>query len=486
MSSKLDPAGECVESTLMGLRVRGSRFGAPMLCLVALCVGLMVGQPFVHAAALPVGFSESLVASGLSRPTAMAFAPDGRLFVAQQGGQLRVVKEGVLLPDPFLTVTVNSSGERGLLGIAFDPDFGRNQFVYVYYTATTPFIHNRVSRFTASGDVAAPNSEAFILDLDPLSGAENHNGGAMHFGRDGKIYIATGENANRDNAQSLNNLLGKILRINPDGTIPEDNPFYEAATGNYRAIWAIGLRNPFTFALQPGTDRMFINDVGEGTWEEINDGLPGANFGWPICEGDCVPSRPDLRNPIHRYANDASTCAITGGAFYNPMTPQFPAEFVGDYFFSDFCGGWIKRFDPLSGQVADFATGIANPVDLKVAQDGSLYYLARGNGSVFQVRTAGPGGSTLTPTPTQTPTISPSPTFESAPPTPSVTPTQPRGPKGTPLATTQATLTSQATLTATSASQSTSTATRTPTASMTPGSGTATSPTPTFFKRPRT
>src|SRR6266566_7508048 len=194
------------------------------------------------AATLPPGFTEAQVGSNLSgSPTAMAFAPDERLFVCQQGGQLRVIKNGALLPTPFLAVTVDSSGERALLGVAFDPGFSANHFVYIYYTATTPVTHNRVSRFTANGDVAVPGSEVALLDLNPLSSATNHNGGAMHFGPDGKLYIAAGENATPSNSQTLSNLLGKILRINPDGTIPPDNPFFGSATGNNRSIWALGL-----------------------------------------------------------------------------------------------------------------------------------------------------------------------------------------------------------------------------------------------------
>src|SRR4051812_26298072 len=177
-----------------------------------------------QAATVPAAFSDETVATGLSSPTAMAFAPDGRLFVCQQGGQLRVIKNGSLLATPFLTVSVNSSGERGLLGIAFDPSFLSNHFVYVYYTATTPAVHNRISRFTANGDVAVSGSELMLMDLENLSSATNHNGGAMHFGPDGKLYIAVGENANRDNAQTLANRLGKVLRINTDGSIPSDNP----------------------------------------------------------------------------------------------------------------------------------------------------------------------------------------------------------------------------------------------------------------------
>src|SRR6185436_8299381 len=153
---------------------------------------------------------ETRVTGGLADPTAMAFAPDGRLFVAQQGGQLRVIKNGALLATPFLTVTVSSSGERGLLGVAFDPGFATNGFVYVYYTATTPAIHNRVSRFTASGDVAVSGSQQVLLDLPNLSTAENHNGGAIHFGRDGKLYVAVGENASPSRAPSLTSTFGKI------------------------------------------------------------------------------------------------------------------------------------------------------------------------------------------------------------------------------------------------------------------------------------
>ena len=224
----------------------------------------------------------------------MAFAPDGRLFVCEQGGRLRVIKNGVLLATPFVTVSTDSSGERGLLGIAFDPDFANNQFVYAYYTATTPTLHNRVSRFTANGDVAVPGSETIILDLNNLSSADNHNGGAMHFGIDGKLYIAVGENANPPNAQTLSNLLGKMLRINADGSIPTDNPFFNTASGVNRAIWALGLRNPFTFTVQPGTGRIFINDVGQDTSEEINDGIAGSNYGWPVTEG--ATSDPRFRS----------------------------------------------------------------------------------------------------------------------------------------------------------------------------------------------
>ena len=354
-----------------------------------LCLAVSIAAftaSFATAATVPAGFTDSVVASGLTIPTAMALAPDGRVFVCEQSGALRVIKNGALLPSPFLTVTVDSSGERGLLGVAFDPNFVSNQLVYIYYTATTPSVHNRISRFTASGDVALAGSEVVLMDLPNLSAATNHNGGALHFGPDGTLFVAVGDNANGANAQTLTTRLGKLLRITSTGGIPTNNPFFNDATGDNRAIWALGVRNPFTFSFQEGSGRMFINDVGENTWEEINDGIAGSNYGWPNCEGFCNPPNPNFRDPIFQYANDATTCAITGGAFYNPQINQFPANFVGNYFFADFCGGWIRRLDPANGNVvSDFATGISNPVDLKVSADGFLYYLARGAGAVGRI-----------------------------------------------------------------------------------------------------
>ena len=342
--------------------------------------------PIEAAATLPAGFAETTIASGMSSPTAMAFAPDGRLFVAEQTGALRVIKNGALLAMPFTTLSVNSSGERGLLGVAFDPGFSSNNYVYLYYTTSSSPVHNRLSRFTANGDVVMPGSEVILLDLDNLSSATNHNGGAIHFGPDGKLYIAVGENANAANAQSFSNLLGKMLRINKDGTIPSDNPFYGSATGKNRAIWALGLRNPFTFAFQPGTGRMFINDVGQSAWEEIDDGIAASNYGWPATEGQTA--NPAYRSPLYAYGHGSTSttgCAITGGAFYNPATVQFPASYTGKYFFADYCTGWIRLFDPATSTASGFATGISAPVDLQVSSDGSLYYLYRGSGAVKRI-----------------------------------------------------------------------------------------------------
>jgi glucose/arabinose dehydrogenase len=385
-------------------RISASRSSASRISTFLLLCGLVIGSAFARldsvqlkATTLPLGFTEELVTGGLSSPTAMEFAPDGRLFVCEQGGTLRIVKRGGLLPTPFLQVTVDATGERGLLGVALDPNFSENRYVYIYYTATTPTIHNRVSRFKARGDVAVPGSERILLELDPLSSATNHNGGALHFGPDGRLYIAVGENANPANAQTLTNLLGKVLRINRNGSIPKSNPFYTTAVGQNRAIWALGLRNPFTFAVQPRTGRIFINDVGAGTWEEINQGKAGANYGWSTCEGSCSPPVPELTDPLFQYEHGSSNttgCSIAGGAFYISGSMRFPSEYNGSYFFADLCNGWIRRFDPTTHQVFDFASGIPSSlVDLKV-RAGALYYLAYGAGAIFRIRHTGSDGLT--------------------------------------------------------------------------------------------
>lgn len=334
------------------------------------------------AATVPAGFTDTAITTALAAPTAMALAPDGRFFITEQGGDLRIVKQGALLDTPFLHLAVDDDGERGLLGVALDPEFPAEPFVYVYYTVPSSPRHNRVSRFTAQGDVAAPGSEVVLFDLDHLSGATNHNGGALHFGPDGKLYVAVGENANGANAQSLATVLGKILRLNADGSIPADNPFAGSATGKNRAIWAYGLRNPFTFAFSRA-GRMFLNDVGQSTWEEIDEGVAGSNYGWPSSEGPT--SNPAYRAPLFAYTHDDG-CAITGGAFYDPASATFPAGFQGKYFFADLCGNWIRRFDPASKAVTAFATGVEGPVDLLVSPAGDLYYLAYSNGELGRIR----------------------------------------------------------------------------------------------------
>ena len=344
---------------------------------------------FGGSRAFPAGFTrnESWI-TGLTDATAIAQAPDGRFFVAQQGGALRVVKDGVLLATPFIQLTVDPSGERGLIGVTLHPDFASNGWVYLHYTTPENGTHNRISRYTVSSanpDVVSVGSELRIADLPALSSAENHNGGAMHFGADGKLYVAVGDNANSGNAPLLTSVFGKMLRFNDDGSIPADNPFYVAQTLT-SAIWAYGLRNPYTFAVQPGTGRIHINDVGKDTWEEINLGVQGANYGWPSTEGPT--SAAGVTAPLFAYKHsDASPrgsgpggffvgFAIAGGAFY-PNAAPFPAAYRNSYYFADYVSQFVGRFDWVNNASYAFGQVSGAPVDVLTGNDGALYVLTR-------------------------------------------------------------------------------------------------------------
>ncbi len=366
----------------------------PSLAIIAVVGGSKTQS---RASSPLTGFSEQLIAGSLTQATAMEFAPDGRLFVLEQNGNVRIIKNGALLSTPFLHFTdVNSCLERGVLGITFDPNFASNRFVYIYHTVNAPSVHNQITRVAASvanGDVADTSTSVNILDLDGLSSECNHNGGGVHFGRDGKLYVGVGENHNSANAQSVTNRLGKILRINSDGSIPADNPSSfvtsggtKSPTGLNRAIYALGFRNPFTFDVNRVNGDVFVNDVGESTWEEIDKLQAGGNYGWGWgCEGNC--SNSNTINPIHAYDHSSSNCAITGGTFYQPSVVQFPSSYVGQYLFADYCGGTIKSMNNDGSGVKTLTSLIGSPVDVKVGPDGALYYLARisNSGAVGQV-----------------------------------------------------------------------------------------------------
>lgn len=372
---------------------------------------LFFGILFLHNLSIlsqsyPASFSQVVVVNGLSAPTAMAFAPDGRIFICQQSGALKIVKNGVLLASPALSLSVNSSGERGLLGIAFDPDFINNQYIYLYYTTSTD-IHNRVSRFKMNGDIVDNMvAELQLLNLETLS-ATNHNGGGMAFGPDGKLYIAVGDNATPTNAQSISNRLGKILRINTDGTIPVDNPSsFPGINGNTvglnKVIWSIGLRNPYTLAFQPVTGVLFVNEVGQNNWEEIDDcTIGGKNYGWPATEGNFIQTNfPNYTMPVYAYShgNGASQgYAITGGTFLNASNTNYPTEYIGNYFFMDYSKNWIDRLTftlPITARISastawtnsTFASGISgSSLGLTTGSDGNLYYLSRAANSLIKI-----------------------------------------------------------------------------------------------------
>jgi len=354
-------------------------------CSVVLSISISF---YSSAQSFPDGFSRQLVSGSITKPTAMAFAPDGRIFVTQQTGQLRIIKNDMLLSTPFLTLTVDGAGERGLIGIAIDPDFDINHFVYLYYTVPGTPPHNRLSRFTAQGDVVVAGSELVLLDLDPLSSNVIHNGGSLVFGQDGKLYIGVGDNAKPANAQNLTTYHGKILRINKDGGIPDDNPFI-AASGHAKRIWALGVRNPFSLAVNTLDGKIFVNDVGANSFEEINDiTTSGQNFGWPDDEG--VSENPDYADPVYTYphgSGDALGCAITGGTFFTPTISNYPSAYFGTYFFQDFCEGWVNVINPEEEAPAPslFAQDIASSsLYLTTGTDGNLYFLSR-DASVYRI-----------------------------------------------------------------------------------------------------
>ncbi len=323
---------------------------------------------------LPEGYRVDTIATGLDGAVAMEVMPDGRALVCEQPGDLRVIKDGVLLDQPMLTRDVELKWERGLIGVTVHPDFANQPYVYVCYVTAKPHTHHRISRFRVEGDVAIADSEEVLIEGDDQSKLggnvpAGHQGGAMHFGGDGMLYIGLGEQTAGMPAQELDTLQGKILRIEADGSIPPDNPFVSQTTGKYQSIWAIGCRNPFTFAFDSSSQQMLINDVG-GKFEEINPGVAGGNYGWPVLNHGFTQD-PSYVGPIHVYPESS----ISGGDF---GPPHSDLSIAGRYFFADFVKGWIHSIDPSDGRDSKpFAAGLRRPVDLRFAPDGSLYVLLR-------------------------------------------------------------------------------------------------------------
>lgn len=344
----------------------------------------------------PFGFNNEQLITGLSLPTAIAFAPDGRMFIQELLGRVRVVQPGQTQPDPNpvivipnVAIGIGDTGQ-GALSITLDPNFASNGYMYVFYTPKNP-PRDRLSRFTVVGNYANPNSETIIYQDDVDRGSW-HLGGGVAFGPDDKIYLAIGDHHDESPgsehvSQRLNSLRGKLLRINPDGTIPTDNPFYDGPGSNQDAIWSLGLRNPFRLTFEPETGEVYIGDVGgninQTSVEEVNVATPGANYGWPICEGSC--DWPTLTDPLFSYSHAGRDASITGGVFY--YGNQFPSLFHGAYFYADYAQNWIRYLTFDQGQVTShhfepedgaLDGDYGEIVDLKVGPDGALYYVDLG------------------------------------------------------------------------------------------------------------
>ncbi len=357
---------------------------------------------------------EPVITSGLTFALGMTHAGDGsgRLFVVEQGGRIKVWTGGSsVLPTPFLDLStiVSQGGEQGLLGLAFHPAYAANGLFYVNYTDLAG--DTVVERYQVSaGDpnVADPASAQLVLTFAQTF--ENHNGGDMHFGPDGFLYISSGDGGGpASNAQDPTNLLGKILRIDVDGSpdageetcgltvnygIPDDNPLVGGA-GDCDEIWSMGLRNPWRFSFDRETGDMWIGDVGEGEWEEVDfepagirraGGAP-INYGWPCYEGNAVfdgcGMPEDFVFPIHVLPHPPN-CSVIGGFRYRGQA--FP-QLVGFYFFSDWCSGrlWAAEPDGVGGWISHdlIDIGAFTFTGFGESDDGELFIA--GTGGVVQV-----------------------------------------------------------------------------------------------------
>lgn len=373
---------------------------------------LIISSAF--AGTLPTGFTESNVVTGLTSPIGMAFLPDARIIVIEQAGAIKLVSSGTA--STLLTVAgITTGGERGLLGIAVDPDYPTRSYIYVYYTASTSPNYAQVARYTFSNNSIDPNSKLILINDIPDS-ASNHNGGTLRFGSglDKTLYISVGDDASSCDAQNRTLLKGNILRIKVDASInpadratlsPANNPFVNSTNNNEKLVWAYGLRNPFRFNVHPDSGDLFIGDVGAGTREEIDISRistgGGENFGWPYWEGNVTGPNTGCGGgsgtmPIYDYTRGASASVI-GGVVYKgvsfPNDASLPSEFNGNFFFNDYYSGNLRvlrqsgsNWNLVAGvDATNFGTGYNYVSDWTVGPDGAIYYVYQGSSRIVRI-----------------------------------------------------------------------------------------------------
>jgi len=349
----------------------------------------------------------TVVASGLTHPLWLTAPPgDPRLFIVEQPGRIRIVRDGQLLPRPFLDLTdrVLDGGERGLLSVAFHPRYRDNGFLYVNYTDVNG--DTRVERYHVTGDpdVADPGSGHLVLFVkQPYA---NHNGGLVLFGPDGKLYVGMGDGGGggdpHGNGQNRAALLGKLLRLDVDAgdpySVPTDNPFV-GVRGARPEIWALGLRNPWRFCFDREASLLYIADVGQNHWEEIDvapAGRGGLNYGWNVMEGNhCYRAplcdRDGLQLPVLEYSHREG-CSVTGGFVYRGS--DLP-ELRGHYVYGDYCSGWVRSFRVQGGAAVDARRWNLGDVGqiMSFGEDARReLYLLSDNGRAYRfTRRTGPG-----------------------------------------------------------------------------------------------
>jgi hypothetical protein len=372
--------------------------------LAAALAFALAGCAAAPAPAETAGLALEVVTRELSDPLYLTAPPaDPRLFVVEQAGRIRIIRDGALLQTPFLDIRKRASkgGERGLFSVAFHPDYAVNGYFYVNYTEAKTG-HTRVERYRVGDhpDRADPGTAKLVLKIEqPYA---NHNGGHIAFGPDGMLYIAMGDGGSggdpKGHGQNRATLLGALLRIDVDRgepyAIPADNPFADKP-GARGEIWAYGLRNPWRFAFDREAGRLYIADVGQNAWEEVNATLsaaPGLNYGWNVMEGaHCYPAAiacesAGLVLPIMAYGHDDG-CSITGGYVYRGGA--MPA-LRGHYFYADYCSGFLRSFRLSDGKAVDrrqWAVGdIGNVTSFGEDARGELYIIS--DQAVFRLRQA--------------------------------------------------------------------------------------------------
>ena len=326
------------------------------------------------------------VLPGLNFPVGLALAPDGRVFFNERlTGKIRIINQWQLVNQPFCQITIATSGEQGLLGLTLDPDFANNKFVYVYHSASSP-LRNRVVRYTESS--GSCTQETIILDNLPAS--TNHNGGIIQFGPDGKLYVIIGDSENSANSQSLTTLAGKILRVNPDGSAPNDNPFYATDSNPdpnspRKKVFSLGHRNSYGFTFHGHTGHLWETENGPGDNDEINRIVAGGNYGWPTVGG--IANNPNFRNPILAYT---PTIAPTGIIAIPENSTVYPVAYRNNLLFTAWNDGRIRRvilsgpdLTLLGSSSTAYTGGQGGLLSLMLGTDGYVY--ASNGSGIFKV-----------------------------------------------------------------------------------------------------